>query len=174
MYGQTVEGLADSTGIPFAEAKRIVDIYDRTFSGCNQFRIEQGKMAQRLGYVTDLFGAMRHLPNAMSADRQLRSRAMRQAGNFPIQSTGNTMHLLAMYWLMESLLHNKFTAMACVIGVEHDKIYVDCVGSCLGKVVELVTSAMLRHNHMSYWKDKPVKLKVDVKYGENLYDMKEW
>ena len=172
MYGQTPEGLAEACNISLDEAKRIVHIYDNTFAGVKAFRVQKHKEAIRYGMVKDLFGAVRHLRDAQSNDLIRRERAFRQASNFPVQSTGNRFHLIAMCVDCQYFIERKMEAM--VIGVEHDKLYVDCANNALGVAIETTKEAMLIHNQAWYWKDMPVPMKVDVKYGKNLYEMRKW
>jgi len=172
MYGQTAEGLAEAANITLNEAEHIINIYDKEFPGVKRFRIDRGKEATRTGRVTDLFGAVRHLRDAQSNNLGKRSRAWRQAGNFPIQSTGNRFHLIAM--CMERDLLPKRKIRAVVVGVEHDKIFVDCANDMLGDTIETLHEAMLVHNDAWYWCDKPVPVKIDVKYGHNLFELKTW
>lgn len=172
LYGQTPEGLAEACNISLDEAREIVNIYDITFSGIKAFRVSKHKEAVRYGMVKDLFGAIRHLRDAQSNDLIRRERAFRQASNFPIQSTGNRFHLIAMCILQQYIIEREIEAT--VIGVEHDKIYMDCANNALSVSIQAVTDAMLIHNKAWYWKDMPVPMKVDHKYGKNLFEMKKW
>lgn len=172
MYGQTAEGLAEAANIPLDEAIRIINIYDKTFIGVKKFRMDRGKEAARYGKVVDLFGAVRHLHDAQSNERGKKARAERQAGNFPIQSTGNRFHLIAMCVERDLLERKKIQAV--VVGVEHDKIFVDCANNALGATIDTLYESMLIHNDASYWRDKPVPVNIDIKYGKNMYELKEW
>ena len=172
MYGQTAAGLAHACNISMVEAERIVYIYDKSFPGVYEFRKERQKEAMKYGVVKDLFGAERHLANAMSSNKGKRNRALRQASNFPIQSTGNKFHLIASVVLEHYLLTKGIKA--CIIGVEHDKLYIDCAEDELERTIAITNEAMLCHNTAPYWKDMPVPMKVDYKYGKNLYEMQKW
>ena len=169
MYGQTAEGLAEATGLSLDECKEIVNIYDKSFPDIKKFRDIKHAEAFKTGVVRDLFGAMRHLPDAQSTSRFLQERAFRQSSNFPVQSTGNTFHLIAMCVLGD--LFEAYKLEACVIGVEHDKLYVDAAGRDLVLAVQLTKQAMLVHNNAYYWRGMPVKMKVDIKMGRNLQMM---
>ncbi len=126
-------------------------------------------MAFQRGYVTDLFGGRRHLPGAKSENRMKEERALRQASNFPVQSTGNNFCLLSMCLLM--ILIEETEIDAVVVSTVHDSLIVECAEHCLEDAVELMTEAMLNHNKQEYWRNKPVPMKVDIKYGRNLYEM---
>jgi uracil-DNA glycosylase family 4 len=172
IFGQTPEGLAEACNIPLDEAKGIVAIYDNTFSNVRKYTTQKHKEAIRYGFVKDLFGAVRHLRDAQSQDLIRRERALRQAGNFPIQSTDNRFHLIALCVLCQYLIEREIEAV--VINAEHDKLYVDCANHALGVTIETTREAMLIHNRAWYWKDMPVPMKVDIKYGKNLYEMRKW
>ena len=79
---------------------------------------------------------------------------------------------MAMCVLQQYLIERQIEAV--VIGVEHDKIYTDCANNALSVSIQTVTDAMLIHNDAWYWKDMPVPMAVDHKYGKNLYEMKKW
>jgi len=129
-------------------------------------------LAIRYGQVTDLFGAVRHLRDAQTGNHEEKERAKRQAGNFPIQSTGNRFHLIAACHLHQTLERKKIKAVVC--GVEHDKIYVDSAPECIEESVQTTEKCMLIHNNAWYWKDKPVPMAVDIKTGHNMYEMEKW
>lgn len=171
MYGQTPYGLSKEAHIPLEEAEEIQTEYNRRFADVKNFRRDFHAKATKFGIVKDLFGSVRHVMGAKGSGSE-RNRALRQASNFPIQSTGNKFCLIGLSTTDEMFVHSGLKAM--VIGTSHDSIYVDCPKDELSEVLEIVKKGMLVHNHMSYWKDSPVPMAVDIKYGKNLYELGTW
>ena len=170
-YGQTEYGLSEHTDLTIAEALEVIETYNARFPGVLHFRLEQHRMAMHHGYVVDLFGARRRLPAAMSDDKWERERALRQAGNYPIQSTGNTFCLLSVCRCDELLRERKMRTM--LVGTVHDNIWLDAPLGEKDDAIETLREAMLYHNDEPYWRDMPVPVKVDVKVGPDLWDMHE-
>ena len=63
-YGMSPQTLAKRMQLPYAEAQAIVDSYYEGFKGIDQFTKESQEMAKKLGYVTNMYGRRRHLPDA--------------------------------------------------------------------------------------------------------------
>lgn len=170
-YGQTEFGLAAKTGKSVDEARALMQKYDNQLPEIPAWRGEFHKQAIRHGYVEDLFGARRHLPGAQSSDKWERDRALRQAGNFPVQGTAFRFTQIAAGVLI-ALLKEHCPGRAFVVGQVHDSIIVDAAPEVAGLALGLTREAMLIHNEMDYWKEKGMPMQVDLKIGRNLYDMK--
>lgn len=63
-YGMGPKTLADRMNLPVAEAKKIIEDFFKGFPDVDRFMKESEAMAAKLGYVTDMFGRRRHLPDA--------------------------------------------------------------------------------------------------------------
>ena len=63
-YGMSAPTLAKRMNLSVDEAQVIIDAYYEGFSGVYKFTQESQKMAIKKGYVTNLFGYRRHLPDA--------------------------------------------------------------------------------------------------------------
>jgi len=176
MYGQTAAGLAQASNISLEKAQEIVDIYNRRFVGAYNWRMEKHAEAVKFLEVKDLFGAIRHLKDARHANKSKANRALRQASNFPIQSTGNSFCLIGLCRTRDRLAIIDYPAL--VVSTVHDSIIVDTYKIHMIPVIRNVVECLLSHNNDWYWKDKPVKMEVDIKFGPNLlqlkpFDMKE-
>ncbi|MCK5612606.1 hypothetical protein KAR91_62620 [Candidatus Pacearchaeota archaeon] len=169
MYGQTPEGLAVAASISLEHAKELQITYFTRFPGIKDFRVKFHVAARRTGESIDLFGGVRHLPNAMLTNRMLKERAERQASNYPIQSTGNHFCLLGMCKVMDLFKERKLPAI--VVGTVHDSIIVDFDNSYQEEIVEAVNEGMLMHNFEDYWKDKPVPMEIDIAIGPNYKEL---
>lgn len=56
--------LSERLGMSEKEAQEIIDSFYEGFEGVKQFTKESQEMAEKYGYVTDIFGRRRHLPDA--------------------------------------------------------------------------------------------------------------
>lgn len=168
IYGQTEYGLAQKTGMNLKDARALLKRYDVAFPGVARWKQEQIAFAIRNGYVVDLFGSRRHLPDVWSNDEATRHRAYRQAGNSPIQSTAAKLTMLSLCMLQERLF-----LRGDVILQVHDSIVVDVWDTCLDEGFATLKECMLIHNEMPYWEPRGVPFKVDVKVGRNLKEMQD-
>jgi DNA polymerase-1 len=165
IYGQTEYGLAQKTGMSLQEARALLRRYDVAFPGVAEWKQEQVAFAIRHGYVRDLFGSRRHLPDVWSEDEATRHRAYRQAGNSPIQSTAAKLTMLSLCMLQQM--------GATVVLQVHDSIVIDVPCDRVEWGMATLREAMLIHNEMDYWRPKGVPFKVDVKCGKNLKEMQD-
>lgn len=63
-YGMSSPTLAKRMQLPLAEATNIVDAFYEGFKGVDKFTKDSQEMAKKLGYVTNIYGRRRHLPDA--------------------------------------------------------------------------------------------------------------
>ena len=171
MYGQTPEGLAKAAQITIEHARELQRIYYDRFPGIKDFRVKYHIAARRCGESIDLFGGIRHLPDAMSHDRRIKERAERQASNFPIQSTANHFCLIGLCEVMD--LFKKREIPALVVGTVHDSLIIDFNKKYKRQVIKAVTEGMLIHNTSDYWGDKPVPMAIDISIGFNYKDLED-
>lgn len=171
-YGQTEFGLAAKTGMSIDEARALLHRYDQEFPGVAVWRLGFHRMAMEFGYVEDLFGARRHLPDARSSNKWERERALRQAGNFPVQGTAYRFTQIAA-GVLRLLLAEYCPGKAFVVGQVHDSVLVDCHPDVVEIVPGLIQLAMLIHNEMPYWEDRGIPMAIDLKIGRNLYEMEK-
>jgi DNA polymerase I-like protein with 3'-5' exonuclease and polymerase domains len=168
MYGQTEYGLAQKANITESEASELLDMYNQRFPGVEELRTEFKKHALKHGWVEDLMGRRRHLPKVKSSNQWEANRALRQAGNAPIQSSGNQMCLLSLC-VCQTML-GAASVRAVVAGPVHDSITLDCHPKDVEKVREILKTAMEIHNGAEYWYDKKVSITAKITVGPNLID----
>lgn len=171
-YGQTEFGLANKTDMSVDEAREFINTYNKRFPGVEGWRQDFHRQAIRLGYVCDLFGARRHLPDAQSTDQWKRNRALRQAGNYPVQGTAYRFTQISFGYLRRLFIERSVES-ARAVGQVHDSIVIDVKKSELEETLITVRDAMLVHNGLSYWKNRGVPMAIDLKVGPNLYEAEE-
>lgn len=88
-YGQGAHGLAEELGVSFEEAEDFLNKFFKEFPGVKKWISKTQDLASQQGFVENMFGRIRRLPDAMIPDKQnnYRKRAMRQIINMPIQGT---------------------------------------------------------------------------------------
>jgi DNA polymerase-1 len=170
MYGQTEYGLAAKTGISVERARELLVEYDILFPGVREWLDSKHQEAVRLGYVTDLFGARRHLPAAMSADEWELKRALRQAGNFPIQSTANRFTLFSLCVAHRMVDDAGLEEKIVLCGTVHDSIIADAAPGYEAKAAEILEAALTWHNDQPHWAGRGVRMEAEIKIGPNLKD----
>lgn len=169
IYGQTEYGLAQKTGMSLPDARALLRRYDVAFPGVARWKQDQIALAIRTGYVCDLFGSRRHLPDVWAEDEATRHRAYRQAGNSPIQSSAAKLTMLSLCMMQERM----FLKGVVVLQV-HDSIVIDVDNRGKGSLegaIAILKECMLIHNEMPYWEPRGVPFKVDVKWGRDLKEM---
>ena len=104
VYGQQAFGLAQSLGIPFYEAKGIIDRYFETFPRVRQYLDDVVAQAKEAGYAETMFGRRRYIPDLKSGNPQTRAFGERTAMNHPMQGSAADIIKLAMRKVAEELL----------------------------------------------------------------------
>jgi DNA polymerase-1 len=95
-YGQSAFGLAETLGIPRAEATEIINRYFSRFSGVQTYMTETVEEAQKKGYVETIFGRRRYLDELYSKAPAVRKFGERAAINAPIQGAASDLVKMAM------------------------------------------------------------------------------
>jgi DNA polymerase-1 len=96
IYGQSESGLAQSLGIPRAEASSFIATYFQQHDGVRNFMNDVLDRARQGQAVYTLLGRRRLLPEIASSNRSVRLAAERMAMNMPIQGTAADLLKLAM------------------------------------------------------------------------------
>ncbi len=95
-YGGGVGILMEKLGLSYEAAKAFHRKYFRVFAGLGQYFDEQEKVALKTGAVYNEFGRPVRIPELFSTNKSVRSHALRQALNAPIQGTGGDLTKLVM------------------------------------------------------------------------------
>ncbi len=96
IYGMSAFALAGNLGIPVGEAKRFIDEYFTLYAGVRAYVESTLEQARAQGWVANIFGRRRYLPEIQAANRQLRENTERIAVNTPIQGSAADLIKLAM------------------------------------------------------------------------------
>lgn len=71
-YGMSTHTLAERMGLSMEDAQKVVDGYYNGLIGVKKYTEESEKMLKKLGYVTDLWGRRRHIPDALLDDYEIK------------------------------------------------------------------------------------------------------
>ena len=123
------------------------------------------RRVKRRGYVKTLCGRKRWLPDLHNRSFNLRSMAERTALNTPIQGTAADIIKLAML-KADRMLREQGLQSRMLLQV-HDELIFDVPEAEITAMAALVREAMESAFELS------VPLVVDVKVGENWYDMQK-
>ena len=157
LYGQGVHGLAEGSGISYAEAKQFIDKYFEVRPNLKAMIDRFKEDAKEKGYVETVMGRRRPTPDVKSSNFMVREGAYRAAINMPIQGSAADLTKMAMSAVAEKLPDGAFQIMQV-----HDSIMVECK-----KVDADAISKMMVEVMESIKPDLGVNLKVDVSIGKN-------
>jgi DNA polymerase-1 len=92
LYGMGPDKYMKTFGVSRKEAEKMIEDYHRTYDGFARWKVATENFVRKNGYVRNLFGRMRRLPEATKdpyhRDNYLYYKALRQSVNTIIQGTG--------------------------------------------------------------------------------------
>ena len=104
VYGQQAFGLSQSLGIPFGEAKEMIDRYFEAYPGVRSYLDDTVEQAKERGYAETMYGRKRHIPELKSRNAAQRGFGERTAMNHPMQGSAADIIKLAMRRVQERLM----------------------------------------------------------------------
>ena len=163
VYGLSPFGLAQQLGIEQKEAKRFIEAYFERYAGVRVFIDATLEQARRDGFVRNLFGRKRPIPDLLSKNPNLRGFAERTAVNTPLQGTAADLIKIAMLRL-ERELRTRGLETKMLLQV-HDELVLEAPEPEVELVKQLVKECMEGAHALS------VPLDVEVSVGKNWRDM---
>ncbi|NLO89512.1 MAG: DNA polymerase I [Clostridia bacterium] len=163
IYGISDFGLARDLDISRQEAKSYIEKYFQRYPGVKAYMKKIVMEAKEKGYVTTLLNRRRYIPELFSKNRNVRGFGERTAINTPIQGSAADIIKIAMLRLDEEI-EKKGLKGEMVLQV-HDELIFEVPKEELHETAQLIKKEMEGAYKLS------VPLVVDVKYGDNWYDM---
>ncbi len=162
IYQETPKGLAYSLGVSVDKAKEFIGNFYRNFPDLKKNIDKVKDFVNIWGYYKNYFGFTRRWKGVISSDN------LREAVNFPIQSTAYNILQLAMVEL-DKRLDEMGISPGLVMQV-YDSLVVECreknkeiVGECMKDVMESI--------HLDFPILNEVKLRIDLEWGYNLGEL---
>lgn len=140
-YGRGPQSLVEQLGISLEEAKNFIETFFKTYKHAKQWMDDTQAFAMRYGYVETLHGRRRYLPSAFSSNDALRSRALRQAINTPIQGTASDCACFGLI-KMQDYLDARPELKSMLVGVVHDEILVEAPDAEVETIVGILPKFM--------------------------------
>lgn len=174
VYGQTARKLAESLSqederVSIEDAQEFLDDFNARFPRIRKFIERQKKFAQDNGYVYNLFGRKRRLPNIDSDNWGKKSEAERQSVNAPIQGAASDFALFSSILIWEHIKHGDIPQGLTQVGTVHDSLifYVDpeIIHEVVPKLYDIC-----RNPETKTWFNfeiKDIVMKVDFEIGKN-------
>lgn len=174
-YGATAKRLAPITGKSVEDTQQDIDNYFETFPGVLNMMLEAHKLAKTQGFVTNIFGRLRRMPEALKIEKLYGSIAhgelpyearnvLNLAVNHRIQSTGASIVNRAMIKFYRDI---KELNLNCKIVLQvHDSI----VAECEEKDKEIV-KLLLQNAMESATVLEGINLEAIPKIGETLAEV---
>lgn len=158
LYGAGPRNLQQTTKLPYAEAKALIERYFTLRHKIKDFMQATLKQAEEQGFAETYFGRRRPTPDIKSSNFQVREAAKRASINMPIQGTAADLIKIAMVKLEQELLNIPEAYQILQI---HDSILIEAKEGDEQKVLELASQVMT-----SVCPDLPVKFTVDAQIGK--------
>ena len=156
-FGQTEVGLAESLGIPIAEAQSFIERFFDRHRGVRNWIDATEVAAQMDGSVRTLFGRRRTLLDTESCDDGDFEHALRQAVNHVVQGTAADLNKMTL-----ARLHSSLPEDCRMLMTNHDSVLLEAPRDDYKQVARLVREVM---------EERPpgftIPLKVDIRAGSS-------
>ncbi len=157
LYGMSVKGLSEATGMFMADAKRFIDDYFKVREPVKKYLDRILQQARDEGYVETYYGRRRPTPDVHSSNFVIRQAAERAAMNMPIQGTEADLMKRAMIKIDKLLPEGADLVMQV-----HDSLIVECDVQQKDEVSQILQNTM-----EGIAPELEIKLAVEVTTGDN-------
>ena len=168
LYGMGPEKYMRTFGVTRKEAQGMIDGYHRTYDGFAKWKVSTENFARKHGYVRNLFGRIRRLPEAAKdpyhRDNYLYFKALRQSVNTIIQGTGADIVKLATIAMCREFEERGLDAHFLL--QVHDEVVIEARIDQMFEVESIVVDCMQNTVHLD------VPLIADGKIITNWAEMK--
>lgn len=169
LFGMGAMGFVDyakaAYGVDFTlpEAEESYRTYYETWQGLDYWHAYQKQTARDYGFVTNLFGRRRHLPEIHSNFRSDAAHAERQAINAPVQGSASDLMMMAMAQIDKELKDE-----VRLVGTVHDSVLMEVKDTA---VIEAVCQIMLAPSALpQLTRPLTVPIEVEAEIGERWSD----
>ena len=169
IYGIGPAKLAEEIGDTEQAARNKLDLFMTKFKGVAEWIKNTHIQARRDGYISSPFGRKRRLPTVWVEDMGVRSGALRQAVNAPIQSTASDLALLLIYWITSHMN----TVLSTFVGSVHDSGVFIVHDSYVDEFVKVIQNGI----HLMNTKGTTfltVPMKCDISVGQRWGEVADY
>ncbi len=159
LYGMSPHGLSVASNMGIDQAADFIKKYKEIRKPLFDYMDRVIQDARVKGYTETYFGRRRYFPDINSSNFILRQTAERAAINMPIQGTEADLMKMAMI-KFSKVIKKKFYDCNMLLQI-HDSILVECPKSIQNLVADDLEDCLQNVY------DLPIKLKVDLKFGNN-------
>jgi len=160
-YGMGSNAFAQVSGLSVEEARKFIKEYYDDFYEVKLWQEKTIQKARQTGYVENLNGRRRWLPNIANPNRRLASADERMATNMPIQGLAADIIKLAMIKVAEKIKTKKWQKQVRMLLSVHDELVFEIADGIIKDATELIKSEMENAYKIL------VPLKVEGGYGDN-------
>jgi len=179
VYGQTAKKLSaslstDDYRVSMDEAQEFLDNFNEQFPAIANHIRRQQKYAKRNGYVYNLFGRKRRLPNVESDNWGKKAEALRQAINAPIQGAASDFALFSSVLIRDSIRNGILPASIEQVGTVHDSLIFYIDPADIHQAIPILYQ-ICRNPETKEWfkfEVKEIEMKVDFEIGINWGELK--
>jgi DNA polymerase-1 len=164
LYGMSDFGLAERTGLPAADAAGFIQRYFQRFGTVKAYQDGVIRGAEDNGYVETLLHRRRYLPEINSHLFAVRSAAIRQIINAPIQGSASDIVKIAMIRVAD-FLKREAPTVRMLLQV-HDELLLEGPEDDLRRIAPELCDIMVGAYELK------ARLHVDLKMGPNWEDMR--
>lgn len=165
LYGLTPFGLSKQLKISQAEAGKYISDYFKKYSGVAEYIDKSTKEALVSGYVQSMFGRRRYIFGLDSKNRNIKSAAIREAINMPIQGSASDLMKIAMI-AIDDLIIKKYAGKVFLLLQIHDEIILEVSEDILADFEKEAIKVMTEIVQLE------VPLEVHFSSGDNMSELK--
>lgn len=181
VYGQTAKKLAiglstDTHKVSLEEAQQFLDDFNEQFPRIAKFIKKQQALAKKQGFVYNLFGRKRRLPNVDSDNWGKKAEALRQSINAPIQGAASDFALFSSIIIREAILFGDMPKSLEQVGTVHDSLIFYIDPADLATAVPMIY-AICRNPETKTWFNfeiKGIEMQVDFEVGSTWGKVKRY
>jgi DNA polymerase I-like protein with 3'-5' exonuclease and polymerase domains len=141
-YGVGPDKIAASIGCSITEAKKLLSDFEQQFSSISKYKAKIVRLAKQSGtipYVETVFGRRRYIPDLLSKEVGLLSRAERQAFNTVIQGSAADIMKMALVRAHSCFVNEPDINVLLTV---HDELVTVCPTSRADEVAEAIRVSM--------------------------------
>ncbi|MDR1401180.1 MAG: DNA polymerase I [Endomicrobium sp.] len=165
VYGMSPFGLSKQLNIPFSKAKEYIDGYFKRYSGVKLWMDQVIKLALRDGYVCNINGRVRFVPELRSVNVRIKNAAERIVLNTPIQGSSADIIKIAMIEIYNEIKLKGYKSLMLL--QVHDDLLFEVPIEELEDMLPIIKNKMENSVNLS------VPVVVDVRVGKNWGEMKK-